>query len=114
MGRAEFTAMNVLVVLAGVGLLGLAFLGGSRKKTSSLLPPDPPAPPAPPTPPAPAGWRIISSVTPEMQAQAFAVLHSSAPMGSMNPFTASDGRPYGVFVTVHPGTVRATEIWEPA
>ena len=72
--------------------------------------------PAPQLPTAPPGWRPLRNqeLTDELRAKAREVLNSAAPMGSMNPFVASDGQAYGAFVTVHPGTVRAVEIWRPA
>lgn len=73
--------------------------------------------PGPPTkfPTPPAGWRVLkeSEVTSSLRAKAVEVLRSSAPIGTMVPFT-ENGQQYGVWVTVHPGTVRAAELWRPA
>jgi hypothetical protein len=41
------------------------------------------------------------------------VVWSNAPMGSLTTFQDGGGT-FGAFVTVHPGTTRAVEIWRPA
>lgn len=72
--------------------------------------------PPPKLPTVPSGWRRLSKpVTVELAGEASAVLNSSAPIGTMQPFVAGDGLTYGAWVTYHPkphGWVRAVEIWE--
>lgn len=111
--------VSTVVMLVGAGIVALA-LGGRRRRSGGgetvpgvVEPPQPQPQPAPPRPPG--GWTPLSNseVTPLLQAKAVEILHSSAPMGSMVPFT-HEGRQYGGFVTVHPGTTRAVELWRPA
>jgi len=101
--------MNRWIVGAvGIGILALVFR--SKKKM-----PDQPPPPSLTPPKPPGGWAILknSEITPALQAKAVEILNSGAPMGSMVPFT-QEGKQYGGFVTIHPGTTRAVEIWRPA